>query len=98
MPTIWTPDNALFLAGVALTIAFLIVSEILEARRPRATVRILPRRRPAHRSRAPEPAAAPVRAPETPAPWQRQGATPEESAVWRTSRLAATAIRQSAVD
>jgi hypothetical protein len=98
MPTIWTPDNALFLTGVALTIAFLIVGEILEARRPRVTVRIVPRRRPTHRSPAPQPAAAPARAPETSAPWQPHDTAPEGSAVWRTSRLAATAVRQSAVD
>ena len=97
-PTIWTPDNALFLAGIALTIIFLVIGEIREARRTRATVRIVPARRRFRRSPFPRASAERLQAPAAPAPWQAQGPSPEAAEPWRTSRVPATAIRQSALD
>ena len=40
MAMLWTPDQMLFLTGIALMIAILIVGELLEARRERARLAI----------------------------------------------------------
>jgi F0F1-type ATP synthase membrane subunit b/b' len=86
MPTIWTPVNALFLVGVALTIVFLIIHEIVEARRPHVAARIDPARRRTHRTRRQRAAA------------ERAEKAATASRQSETGRGPAAAIRQSALD
>lgn len=86
MPTIWTPENALFLVGVALTIVFLIIHEVVEARRPHGAAQIAPARRRIHRTRRQRAAAE-----------RAQKAAPASHPT-ETRGGPAAAIRQSALD
>jgi hypothetical protein len=89
MTIIWTPEHAVFLAGIAMVIAFLLGGEMLEARRSR------------HRTPVPEKTAKKPRqaTPPLPAPSEPETAA-EQREIWRTSRfgLSAVALRRMGLD
>jgi phosphoglycolate phosphatase-like HAD superfamily hydrolase len=89
MTVMWTPEHALFLAGIAMAIAFLLGGEMLEAWRSRRRTAVAEKI-----ARKPRQATPPV-----PTPSETETALKQRE-IWRTSRLglSAVALRRMGLD
>jgi cation transport ATPase len=89
MTMIWTPEHALFLAGIAMVIAFLLGGEMLEARRSRRRTSVVEKTAKTPRQATPS----------LPLPSETETAL-EQREMWRTSRfgLSAVALRRMGLD
>ncbi len=89
MTVMWTPEHAVFLAGIAMAIAFLLGGEMLEAWRSRRRTPV--REKTAQRSRQATPPLPGASKPETAA---------EQREIWETRRfgLSSVALRRMGLD